>query len=47
MKTTSTTFAGSFDIWRVSRGVRSPDSDDGALFKVLYKRERGTLIIFK
>ena len=43
----SATFAGSFDIWRVSRVVRSPDSDDGALFKVLYKRERGTLIIFK
>jgi len=43
----STTFAGSFDIWRVSRGVRSPDSDDGALFKVLYKRERGTLLLFK
>ena len=43
----SASFTGAFDLWRVSRGVRNADSDEGDAFKVLYKGERGMVLFIR
>ena len=43
----SASFTGSFDVWRVSRGIRNADSSSADGFKVLLAKPRGTVLLFR